>query len=418
MQPFRNAVKRSLQGIKRVPWHKARYAFATLSGDEVISSAHAETSIPSLVATGAVVEPDSPAPSESRLMEIFRSLGVLWPDDVDRICADQKQTQFLVDEFLPVQSIAIAAGESTIGKSPLFCQLGLCVAAGVPFLTLSTTRARVLYFDLENSLRDGKTIRDSLMKLLGLSKAPFEFLVSTEPPQNLSAVISDVKPRLVIIDSLRAFKPEVSGKNAGAGQWLKDLRSITRKHDCTFLIVHHLRKPSKEYPTPDLKDCTVANWLLEMEGARALLNQTDVRIAVAEGNHESVSLQLKWSRRVHGNMPVMLVERVHDDDGDPLGYRLLTGITLLNEDRRKAFEKLPSEFSTGQAKAALGRADEATDNFLKECKRSGLTEKLGRGRWKKLPQGESQSSAVEKLEEVGKTIHFSHIPLRLPPENA
>jgi hypothetical protein len=362
---------------------------------------------------------DESISAESTLSgEKLRSLGVMSPDEVDRMCAEQQQTQFLVEDFLPLKSIAIVAGESTIGKSPLLCQLGLCIAAGVLFLGLSTRRARVLYFDLENSLTDGKAMRDSLVKLLGLRTAPSEFLIGMEPPEDLESVIAQVRPRLVMIDSLRAFRPEVTSKNALAGQWLKELRHLARKHECTFLIVHHLRKPNVEYPTPDLGECTVSNWLAEMEGPRAFVNQTDVRIALAEGDREPTALKLKWSRRVHGDMPMVLLERVYDDDGEPLGYRQLTGIGLLSEDRRKAFDMLPNEFGTGEARKALRRGDEATDNFLNECKRLRLIEKVRRGRWKKLPQGEHQSNQVEKAEKPVKSSISMEIPLRDPLEKA
>lgn len=409
MRRFSFVLRHPVRTIKRVPWRKAAALLP-------VGKSHEDSFLKSFADAGAVIEPSAPAESVS--VKKLRSLGILWPDEVDRICAEQKQMQFLVEEFLPAQSIAIAAGESTIGKSPLLCQLGLCVAAGVPFLGLPTNRGRVLYFDLENSLPDGRMMRDSIAKLLDLESAPFEFLVATEPPGDLEPLIKAVRPRLVMIDSLRAFRPEVTTKNALAGQWLKEIRHLAREYDCTFLIVHHLRKPNAEYPVPDLGDCTVSNWLAEMEGPRAFVNQTDVRIAIAEGDREPTALKLRWSRRVHGDMPMMLLERVYDEDGNPLGYRQLTGIGLLSDDRRKVFETLSTEFATGDARKALNRGDEATDNFLKECTRLRLIEKVRRGRWKKLPQGEHQTNHLEKAEKPVKTPISIGIQLRDPVEKA
>src|SRR6202040_2652009 len=91
----------------------------------------------------------------------LRALGVLVPSEVDRICSDDRRTRFLVKDMLPVQSIAIVGGESTIGKSPLLYQLALCVASGIPFLGLPTEKGRVLYLDLENDLYDCQGIRDA-----------------------------------------------------------------------------------------------------------------------------------------------------------------------------------------------------------------------------------------------------------------
>lgn len=197
-------------------------------------------------------------------------MGVLWPAEVDRLCALEARTQFLVEDFLPVKSIAIAAGESTIGKSALICQLGLCVAAGVPFLGLPTTKGPVLYLDLENSLPSCKTMRDSLVRFLGLDGPPQDFLLKPEPQVNLEELLEVVRPKLVAIDSLRAFRPDVTEKNSTAGEWLQVIRRMSRKHDCAFLVVHHLRKSSRDTPPPDLESCSAASWLQEMEGARAL----------------------------------------------------------------------------------------------------------------------------------------------------
>jgi AAA domain len=326
-----------------------------------------------------------PVPSSQALI----SLGVLSPDEVDRICADQTRTQYLIEGFLPAESIAIAAGESTIGKSALICQLGLCVAAGFPFLGMPAERGAVLYFDLENSILDCKTMRDSLVRHLGLNETPQDFLLVQNPLQTLDGLLNAVRPKLVVIDSLRAFRPEVSEKNSAAGEWLKEIRKLSREYGCAFLIVHHLRKSNRESPAPSLDSVNVATWLLEMEGARALMNQTDVRIAVAEPDVASAALQMKWSRRVHGDSPIVSVERVFDEDGEPVGYRELTGAGLLSEEKRRVFEALPEEFSTADAKTArqaanLGDGNDPTNKFLAECRHLRLVEKLGRGRWRKL----------------------------------
>jgi RecA-family ATPase len=166
------------------------------------------------------------------------------PPEVDRICSDDRRTRFLVKDMLPVQSIAIVAGESTIGKSPLLYQMALCVASGIPLLGMATEKSRVLYFDLENDLYDCQGIRDALVKHLQLCKAPDDFLLVTEPPTDLEGLLKEVQPQLVIIDSLRAFRPDITDKPANTGQWLKDIRRMSRQYRCAFLIVHHLRKPS------------------------------------------------------------------------------------------------------------------------------------------------------------------------------
>ena len=341
-------------------------------------------------ALGLGVDEISVASSTRPSIQKLQSLGVLWPAQVDRICEEQNRVRFLVQDFLPAKSIGIMAGESTIGKSPLICQLGLCVAAGLPFLGMPTEQGPVLYFDLENSLLDCKSMRDSIKQFLDLVETPQDFLLMQEPPRDLEHWVDEVKPKLVLIDSLRAFRPDVTEKNRAAAEWLMRIRSLTRKYDCSFLIVHHLRKPTKDAPTTnDLDSCKAADWLLAMEGPRAFVNQTDVRVAVAEGDGNPASLRLKWSVRIRGDSPLVQVERVFNGDDEAVGYRHMTGAGLLSADKRAAFERLPNEFSTSDAKdvrrvIGLGDGNDPTNKFLAECRHLRIVEKLERGRWRKV----------------------------------
>jgi hypothetical protein len=328
----------------------------------------------------------------------LRSLRVLSPVEVDRICTDETQKPFLVKGLLPAKSVAIAAGDSTIGKSPLVLQLALAVAGGVPFLGMPTKQGRVLYFDLENSLSDCKEMRDALVRFLGLSNAPQDFLLVAEPTYNLDRLISETGPQLVVIDSVRSFRPDVTDKNAITGQWLKEIRASANQYGCSFILVHHLKKPNRAREgyliESDLQSLPVATWMVEMEGPRAFVNQTDVRIAVDRARHDDAALAIKWSRRVHGDSSIVMLQRVFDDDGEPAGYRHMTGVELLSLDRRQAWANLPTEFSFKEAKVTLGRSDDPTNKFLHECIQLELLEKVARGRYRKIPCDVPQTRLV------------------------
>lgn len=309
------------------------------------------------------------------------SIGVLSPSVVDRMIADAERVGFLVEGFLQIESIAIAAGESGIGKSPLFYLLALCVALGIPFLGMPTKQGRVLYLDLENSLADSQQIRDAVLKFLGQKKAPDNFLVkdNATPVVMLDNLLGVVNPVLVIVDSLRAFRPEATATNKDAGTFLNEMRRLGRKHGCSFLFVHHLRKPGKDDVSLDLGDCRVPEWMLEMEGPRAFLNQTDLRIAIAEGDGNQTAIKMKSNRRVFGDSPLVLLERVFDEDGEPIGYQPLTGMGFLSLEHQAAFARLGNEFSFSEAKKALGTSSGGcADRFLRQCVSLGLVEKAGK----------------------------------------
>lgn len=336
---------------------------------------------------------------ETLTPQLLHALGVLSPSRVDKICGEETKTEFLIENFLPAKSIAVMAGDSTIGKSPLICQLALCVSAGIPFLGMKTNQGRVLYLDLENSLLDCKGMRDALAAFLDLLEVPEgDFLLVPEPggiPQ-LEEQIKKLRPCVIVIDSLRAFAPEATEKNTTAGAWLKEIRKLARKYGCAFVIVHHLRKPFENSSGTSLdEEIRVKDWLLEMEGPRAFVNQTDIRIAVAEGNGNPAALRMKWSRRVRGDSPLLLLERVFKD-GEAVGYRSLTGRDFLNPEQKRAIDILPDQGAWGfkEARQALGEATSLdnpampappnrTGEFLQKCLQHQVVEKLAQNRYRK-----------------------------------
>ena len=310
------------------------------------------------------------------------SLGLLWPAEVDRICAEEQTCKFIVEGFLPTRSLAIIAGDSTIGKSPLAYLLALSIASGTAFLGMSTRQGRVIYVDLENPTPDSQALRDSIVRFLGLPNVPGDFLTALDSSISLESRLEAAKPELVIIDSVRTFRPEATRDNTRAAEWLNELRKLSHKYGCTFLLIHHLRKPNENRALPNVEECSVVAWLQEMEGPRALVNQTDVRVGVDTGDMNPAALKVKWNRRVYGDSPLTLLERVFEDDA-PVGYRLLTGLDFLRSDKRQAFLGLPREFTFKQAKEAFGLSDDPTNKTLEHCKSLGLVERVARGRYRK-----------------------------------
>jgi hypothetical protein len=238
-------------------------------------------------------------------------------------------------------------------------------------------------------------MRDSIARHLGLTAIPEEFLTGADVPENLEKQIATIKPVLVIIDSLRAFKPEVTAKNADAAAWLKEIRQWARAYDCSFLIAHHLRKENRNAPSRPLKGHPVNTWLEEMEGPRAFTNQTDTRIAVEASKD---GLEIKWNRRLSGDSPLLSAERVFDQDGEPLGYRHPTGIECLSPEDRTALDRLPDTFRFTDARRALSKTDKPTNDFLQQCIRLEIVKKLPhKGGYRKIST-DSGASLIENRE--------------------
>jgi hypothetical protein len=82
----------------------------------------------------------------------------------------------------------------------------------------------------------------------------------------------------------------------------------------------------------------------------------------------------------------MRLSRVYDDDGEPLGYGLVSGVALLNNtDQRAAFERLPPVFRFKEAKLTYGKASQPTTDFLQNCVAAGILRKTAK-RYEKIAQ--------------------------------
>jgi hypothetical protein len=223
-----------------------------------------------------------------------------------------------------------------------------------------------------------------------LHAAPDEFKLWTPDYSRRSIVIEEVcrelKPALVVIDSLRSHDPNFeSTEQAGAS--MGQLRSAAYKHGVAIVAIHHIRKPSPEgVPALDREDTVLMQWLNQAAGHRSIINQSDTRIAAdLPSTGRGGELVLRWHRRLYGERGPLYVERVSDDDGNAIGYRRLSGPKLLgNPDQQAAYENLPNEFSFTVARRIYGRTDDPTRKFLLKCETVGLTEQVGRGAYRKI----------------------------------
>jgi len=318
--------------------------------------------------------------------------------DLQRYCREHDAYGQWVEGLLPKRALLLLAGESGLGKSPLACQLAVTVAAGIPFLGHPTQQTLVVYLDFENGMGPLETMLQRMVRNLGLPCVPENLLIwsISNPPQgwgdpgtDIWELILQLKPGLVIVDSLGSCLPEMEEKNPVANRHMQRFREIMSKckdAGTTIALLHHLRKPSMQDIVGSLEDETPRKWFQHVRGASALVNGTDIRIGVDEPGKNTrkkrdgqtdVALVLRGFGRLRGEIPTMYLERVQDEDGDPLGYSCLTGVDLLfNSEHEEAFDKLPSDFRFKDAKFALGKGASATKDFLSKCINVGILRRL------------------------------------------
>jgi hypothetical protein len=345
------------------------------------------TSSPSLARIG------SSGPSADELQR----LGIHTPDALDDLCAKEAKKQFVVEGLISAGSVGIVVGDSGIGKSPLLYQLALCVAAGIPWLGMSTFAGPVVYLDCENGALNSQDMRDSLVRHLGLDECPECFLscYDISDIKRLAHIVEATKPALVVIDTLRSFDPSAEENNTKAGDFIRSLRALSQRHRTAFLLIHHIKKQDGGFfNSANIEADSLIQWLSQACGARSLINQTDFRIGVDQTSKSNASLIVRAHVRVRGELGPFYLERTLDEDQQPTGYRRLFGCEFLNKDQQDAFEKLPAAFSFKDAKAIYKRQDQATNDFLKKCLLVSILRKPARGCYEKVAPQASGAGGV------------------------
>ena len=150
---------------------------------------------------------------------------------------------YLLHNRIPRASANIMVGDSGIRKSPFSYELGMCIAAGVPFLGIRTTQGRVLYLDYEDDpallISYARTIAGKL-KLPGVPAAFKFWSPAMGENHNPLKLIEEYKPDFAIIDTLSPAYPLAEVENNNATELYKACRAT----GAAVMFTHHLKKDS------------------------------------------------------------------------------------------------------------------------------------------------------------------------------
>src|ERR1022692_3099338 len=184
---------------------------------------------PKRTATGAAFK---------RFVQMKKKFGMFSGSECSQITRLLPASEHLVQGLIPPCSVNIMVGDSGIGKSPMAYQLGLSIAAGMPFLGMRTRPGKVALIDYENNLADVDSLLKQQTKHLGLTAVPNQFLLwplTRDPLQDhVEEVIHIFAPDLVVIDSLRTFSPEMESNSRRAVDKIKHLRVTASEHGTAF----------------------------------------------------------------------------------------------------------------------------------------------------------------------------------------
>ncbi len=158
---------------------------------------------------------------------------------------------FTIENFLPRPGLAILGAVKKAKKSWLVLDLAIQVASGKPILGLSTKKASVLYFALEDGQR---RISQRLKLMQAPSMLPITFIYDFPQKINtpagkrlLNDMVGELKPGLAIIDTLAASKNSAIDENDNGqmADLINFFHDVCNANDLSLLLVaHHGKKSS------------------------------------------------------------------------------------------------------------------------------------------------------------------------------
>jgi hypothetical protein len=341
---------------------------------------------------------EHPSPSPDTLLwdpaldEVKKQYGLMSPEELRQVRESLPADVDIVDGLIPHCSVNVLVGDSGAGKTALAYQLGLAVAAGVPFLDFPVKKGRVLIVDYENALWDSHAVVERQRRHVGLAAAPRGLLVwpyhPGHEPDAVQQAVLRLKPQLVIVDPLRYYSPQMERDSAGAAARFQELRVIARQYGAAFLLVHHISK-RRGARAGRLEESAALDWLERAAGSRAIINHTDVRLGLAHHKAgDGTLLVLRGHARTRGEVGPYLVRRVFEAGGDPLGYeRAAADPCLLNNPEQEAiYRGLNTEFRYRDAHLAYGKSHSSTNLFLFKLLQLGLATKVAHGELQCAPK--------------------------------
>lgn len=142
--------------------------------------------------------------------------------------------------------VTMLAAQEKLGKSTLVAEGVAAISRGDPFLGKPTIPGKTLWLCLD------EPIGDCVRRFEGYKAAPEEIYIETERWgwNDFEAVLDEKRPILTVVDTMTEHAiMEIDDFNS-ASQWMpyfKRLRMLGQKYGTAFILLHHVKKGSREY---------------------------------------------------------------------------------------------------------------------------------------------------------------------------
>ncbi len=188
-------------------------------------------------------------------MELQLRLTDKWPTMEDLRLAVGDVT-FLWQDWIPIGFITLLAGEAKTGKSKLAQWMSKIVIEGLkwPDGSLCKEKGNAIYIDAEGSLiLAANSAADMSVDLSKMRIPDFNGDMLGQPDLNndehkaqFVSMIKDLKPKLVIIDSLGGVKSGGENRKEDMQPTMLFLNHLAQEYQFAVVVIHHLNKTKRE----------------------------------------------------------------------------------------------------------------------------------------------------------------------------
>lgn len=271
-------------GLYREKWERADYRERTISkaceSGDIYDPGNGEA----IAASAERYAPEPrPQPTKHNWHDYISDHNTLLNKDLPPM-------EFVIEDLLPIPGLGILAGKKKIFKSFMGLQISQCVAAGKPFLGLNTRQGLVVYCAPEDRER---RLHNRLKMQNAVTGLPIKYLYKLTPLntpdgiKELSDIITELKPILVIIDTLASAKNGRLNENEArdTSDLFNHIRRIAIENNTTILMVAHHGKKGKNF-ADDVKDPG-----FDIRGSSAIPGATDTNIGIyrnGDGTYEFI----------------------------------------------------------------------------------------------------------------------------------
>ncbi|GAB6275592.1 MAG: hypothetical protein SAMD01599839_01320 [Rectinema sp.] len=308
--------------------------------------------------------------AESKKQERLSRLEIV--DGTTLLQTHYEEPRYLWDGILPDAGLAVCAALKAAGKTLLLLQMADAIAKGLPFLSVDSTPAKVLFLELELSQRRTAQ-RLSKMGITPNNNLQFAFKWQQGAPglQDLADFIEEHSIKLAVVDVMQLLWPTDRDNNSyqDAYAFLAPLRQMANRLGVMILLVTHLRKQAS------------TDYIDSVMGSTGIVANADVVLSLMRTRGESEAVLSIDGNDIESSKIALRF------DTNPLGFQksgadpAMAGQTQERKEIVQAISDLGGQAKTGEIAKALGKSTRDVSMLLRKLKDQGLIVSTGYGKY-------------------------------------